>query len=171
MNDEQQVQAPGENSELANAKKQIEELTDIAKRSMADLQNYKKRAEEEKNQFAKFASANVFMEILPVFNSLERAQEHVPSDLVENDWVKGIKGIIKQFEQTMEKFNIKKMKSVGEKFDPNKHEALAQGPGEKDIVIDELESGYEMDEHTLRAAKVRVGDGSGEGANSRAQAK
>lgn len=159
------------NEELENAKKQIEELTDIAKRSMADLQNYKKRAEEERREFAKFASANVFMDIIPVFDSLERAQEHIPSDLAENDWVKGIQSITKQFEQIMDRFNIKKMKSVGEKFDPNRHEALAQGPGEKDIVIDELESGYEMEGHTLRAAKVRVGDGSAEVAESSPKAE
>lgn len=157
--DKKPIPEEEENSELTEAKKQIEELTEAAKRSMADLQNYKKRAEEERREFAKFASANVFMEILPVFDSFERAQEHLPEDLKENDWAKGIQGIIKQFEQIMEKFQIKKMKTVGEKFDPNKHEALAQGPGEKDIIINELETGYEMDGHTLRAAKVRVGDG------------
>lgn len=126
---------------------------------MADLQNYKKRAEEERAQFARFASANVFMEILPVFDSFERAQAHLPEDLSDNDWVKGVQSIINQFEQIIDKFQIKKMKTVGEKFDPNKHEAIAQGPGEKDIIIDEVETGYEMEEHTLRAAKVRVGDG------------
>lgn len=166
MNDQDDAVVPEEeveeNTELEAAKKQIEELTESAKRSMADLQNYKKRAEEERREFAKFASANVFMEILPVFDSFERAQEHLPEDLAENDWVKGIQSIIKQFEQIMDKFQIKKMKTVGEKFDPNKHEAIAQGPGEKDIIIDELETGYEMDEHTLRAAKVRVGDGTEE---------
>jgi len=157
--DDDQTQTSEANEQLEAAKKQVDELTEIAKRSMADLQNYKKRAEEERREFAKFASANVFMEILPVFDSLERAQEHLPEDLKDNDWAKGIQGIIKQFEQIMERFQIKKTKSVGEKFDPNKHEAIAQGPGEKDIITDELESGYEMEGHTLRAAKVRVGDG------------
>lgn len=148
--------------ELEKAQKQIEQLTEAAKRSMADLQNYKKRAEEERKEFARFASANVFMEILPVFDSFERAQEHMPKIIQGNEWVKGIQSIIKQFEQIMEKFHIKKMKTVGEKFDPNKHEAIAQGPGEKDIIINELETGYEMDGYTLRAAKVRVGDGTSE---------
>lgn len=147
------------NPKLEAAKKQIEDLTETAKRSMADLQNYKKRAEEERREFAKFASANVFMEILPVFDSFERAQVHLPAELVDNDWVKGIQSIIKQFEQIMDRFQIKKMKTVGEKFDPNKHEAIAEGPGEKDIIIDEVETGYEIEGHTLRAAKVRVGDG------------
>ncbi|MBD3156267.1 nucleotide exchange factor GrpE [Candidatus Peregrinibacteria bacterium] len=148
--------------ELEKAQQQIEQLTEAAKRSMADLQNYKKRAEEERKEFARFASANVFMEILPVFDSFERAQEHMPKAIRDNEWVKGIQSIIKQFEQIMDKFHIKKMKTVGEKFNPNKHEAMAQGPGEKDVIINELEAGYEMDGHTLRAAKVRVGDGTTE---------
>ncbi len=99
------------------------------------------------------------MEILPVFDSFERAQEHLPKELADNDWTKGIQNIINQFEQIIDKFQIKRMKTVGEKFDPNKHEAIAQGPGEKDIILDEVETGYEMEGHTLRAAKVRVGDG------------
>ncbi|MFC1655611.1 nucleotide exchange factor GrpE [Patescibacteria group bacterium] len=147
-------------NELELANKKIEELNDQAMRAMADLQNYKKRAEEEKQAFVKFASASVFSEILPVFDSFERAAEHLPEDLVENDWVKGIQNIIKQFEQIMEKFKITKMKAVGEKFNTDFHEAIAQGPGEKDVVIEELESGYLIEDQTLRPAKVKVGDGS-----------
>ncbi|MCD6109979.1 nucleotide exchange factor GrpE [bacterium] len=147
------------NKELKQAQEKIEDLTQAAKRSMADLQNYRRRVEEEKREFAKFASVNVFMEILPIFDSLERAQEHLPKDLKDNNWVQGIQNIIKQFEQIIIKFQIEKMKTVGKKFDPNKHEAVAQGAGEKDIIINELEAGYEMDGHTLRAAKVQVGDG------------
>jgi molecular chaperone GrpE len=145
--------------QLENANQKVEELTDSTKRAMADLQNFKKRMEEDKKQFAKFASANVFLEILPVFDSFERAQQHVPDELKDNEWVKGIEGIIKQFEQIMDKFNIKKMKSVGEKFDPNRHEAVASEEGEKDVVLEELEAGYMMDDYVLRAAKVKVGSG------------
>lgn len=145
--------------QLENANNKVGELTDSAKRAMADLQNFKKRMEEEKRQFAKFASANVFIEILPVFDSFERAANHLPEELEDNEWVKGIEGIIKQFEQIMDKFNIKKMKTEGEKFDPEKHEAVASEKGEKDIILEELEAGYMMDEYVLRPAKVKVGSG------------
>jgi molecular chaperone GrpE len=147
-------------AKLKLASDKIEELTEATKRSMADLQNYKRRIEEEKQTFMKFASANVFMDILPLYDSLERANEHLPEDISENDWVKGIQGIIKQFEQIMQQFKIEKMKTVGEKFDHNKHEAIASGPGEKDIILEEAESGYMMEDHVLRPAKVKVGDGS-----------
>ena len=144
---------------LLEASIKIEELTEATKRSMADLQNYKKRVEEEKKAFVKFASASVFLEILPVFDSFERAQEHLPEELAENDWVKGIQSIIKQFEQIMQQYKITKMKTVGENFDPNFHEAIASGPGEKDVILEELESGYLIEDQTLRPAKVKVGDG------------
>ncbi|MFC1810292.1 nucleotide exchange factor GrpE [Patescibacteria group bacterium] len=147
------------NEEIEQLKAQVEELTDTAKRAVAELQNSKKRMEEEKSHFAKFASANVFMHILPVFDSLERAKQNMPEDLAENDWALGIEAIVKQFEGIMEQFKITKMKTVGEKFDPNFHEAVASGKGEKDTITEELEGGYMMEDQALRAAKVKVGDG------------
>jgi molecular chaperone GrpE len=162
MNDTDDTTMPQEEApnELELANKKIAELNEQVMRAMADLQNYKKRAEEEKQAFIKFASASVFLEILPVFDSFERAAQHLPDELVENDWVKGIQNIIRQFEQIMEKFKITKMKTVGEKFNTDFHEAVSQGPGKKDVVLEELESGYLIEGQTLRPAKVKVGDGS-----------
>ncbi len=162
MNDEKEKINPeliklGQKLEQANSK--IEELTDTAKRATAELQNSKRRMEEEKERFAKFACANVFLEILPVFDSFERAKQNIPEDLKDNDWAKGIDSIVKQFEQIMEKFNIKKMKTAGEKFNPNLHEAVASGPGEKDVITEEFEGGYMLGEEALKPAKVKVGDG------------
>ncbi|MBN1494128.1 nucleotide exchange factor GrpE [Candidatus Peregrinibacteria bacterium] len=155
---EQTAQA-GQSVDPSALLKQIEELTNISKRAMADLANYRKRVEEEKSQFVKFTTGGVFLEILPLYDSLDRAVSQIPDDIKENEWVKGIVNIKKQFEQTMERAKILKMKTVGEKFDPNFHEAVTQGPGEKDIIIEELESGYTIEGQTLRPARVKVGSG------------
>jgi len=152
----EQTQEP---DELTRANQKVEELTIAAKQAMADLQNYRKRTEDEKASFAKFATANVFSEILPVFDSFERAISHLPKDLEDNDWAKGIQSIIKQFEQIISKFKIQKMETVGKKFDHNLHEAIATAVGEKDIILNELEAGYIMDDYVLRHAKVQVGNG------------
>lgn len=164
MNDEQAQEIDPEiiklRSELEQSEAKVEELTDTAKRSMAELQNAKRRMEEEKDTFAKFACANVFMQILPVFDSFERAKQNMPEDIKDNDWAKGIESIVKQFEAIMEQFKISKMKTVGEKFDPNLHEAVASGPGEKDIITEEFEGGYMIEDSALKPAKVKVGDGS-----------
>lgn len=138
----------------------VAELTDTAQRAMAELQNAKRRMEEEKDNFAKFACANVFLQILPVFDSFERAKQNLPEALKDNDWVKGIESIVKQFEGIMEQFQIKKMPTVGEKFNPNIHEAVASGEGEKDIITEEFEGGYMIEDQPLKPAKVKVGDGS-----------
>lgn len=165
MNDEQnevseEVIMLQKQLEEANAK--IEEMTGTAQRAVADLQNSKKRMEEEKDKFARFACANVFLQILPVFDSFERAKQNLPKDLAENDWIKGIQSIVKQFEQIMEQFKIRKMPTVGEKFDPNLHEAMTTGPGAKDIITEEFEGGYMMEDHPIKPAKVKVGDGTEE---------
>jgi molecular chaperone GrpE len=157
--EEVQTEQPQETDELTLANQKVEELTVAAKQAMADLQNYRKRTQEEKSSFAKFATANVFGEILPVFDSFERAIAHLPEDLAENDWAKGIQNILRQFEQVIEKFQIKKMETVGKKFDHNLHEAIATAAGEKDIILNELEAGYSMGNYVLRHAKVQVGNG------------
>lgn len=149
-----------EPTELEKANAKIAELTDTAQRAIAELQNSKRRMEEEKNNFAKFACANVFLQILPVFDSFERAKQSKPEDLNDNDWAQGIEAIVKQFEGIMEQFKIKKMPTVGEKFDPNLHEAIASGEGEKDIITEEFEGGYMMEDQPIKPAKVKVGDGS-----------
>jgi len=145
--------------DLEAATKQIDDLTNTAKRALADLANYRKRVEEEKSQFVRFTTGGVFLEILPIYDSFERAIAQIPEEIKENEWVKGMANIKKQFEQTMERAKITKMKTVGEKFDPNFHEAVAQGPGEKDKITDELEAGYLLDGQTLRPARVKVGNG------------
>lgn len=158
MND--QPAAEEKDPKIEELENKVAELTDTAQRALAELQNAKRRMEEEKNNFAKFACANVFLQILPVFDSFERAKQNKPQELEDNDWAKGIESIVKQFESIIEQFQIKKMKTVGEKFNPNIHEAIAQGPGEKDIITDEFEGGYMIEEQVLKPAKVKVGDGS-----------
>jgi molecular chaperone GrpE len=126
---------------------------------MADLANYRKRVDDEKANFVKFTTGSVFLEILPIYDSFERAVSQIPDAIKDNEWVKGMANIKLQFEQIMQRAKIQKMKTVGEKFDPNFHEAVMQGEGEKDIILEELESGYTIDGQTLRPARVKVGSG------------
>ena len=69
---------------------QIEELTNALARAMADLQNYKRRTEEEQGSFVKFANAELLKILLPIINNFDRSTEHMPDDLKSNDWAKGI---------------------------------------------------------------------------------
>ncbi len=136
------------------------ELKEALARAMADLQNYKRRSEEEKVGFLKFAYSKLLSSLLPVFDNLGRSVSHLPDELKENEWAKGVIHINSDLLKTLESLGIKKMETIGQKLDPNKHEALMAGPGEKDTIVEEFEPGYTMGEEVIKAAKVKVGDGS-----------
>jgi len=153
--DDKQLLALQDDLNAANQK--IEELTNLAQRSLADLQNYKKRVEEDKKGFVQFATAEAIKAFLPIFDNLLRALTHIPEDLKDNEWVKGIESLTRQFENILNQYNVVKIKTIGEKFDPNMHEALLTGEGEKDIILEELEPGYMLGDRVLKASKVKVG--------------
>lgn len=137
----------------------IEELTNALARAMADLQNFKRRSEEEKGSFIRFANSELLKSLLPFVDNLERSVSHLPETLKEDTWAKGIVHIHTDLLKTMETLGIKKIKTVGEKLNPEKHEGLMSGPGEKDVIIEEFEPGYLLGDTVIKVAKVKVGNG------------
>jgi molecular chaperone GrpE len=137
----------------------IEELTNTLARAMADLQNFKRRTGEDQFKFIKFANAELLKVLLPIINNFDRSAGHMPEDLKKNDWAKGVLQIHDDFLKTLEKIGVKKIKTVGEKLNPRLHEGLITGPGEKDVIIEELEPGYIFNDEVLKPAKVKVGNG------------
>ena len=126
---------------------------------MADFQNFKRRAEEDKMRFVKFANAELLKELLPIIDNFDRSCQHIPEGLKEDAWTKGVIHTHDDLMKALEKIGVKKMETVGQKLDPVKHEALISAPGEKDVIIEVLEPGYTYNDTTIKAAKVKVGDG------------
>lgn len=155
----EQEEATQQDDSGTSSDDQINELKAALARAMADLQNFKRRSEEEKASFVKFANAQLLKSLLPIFDNLSRSVQHLPEDLKGNEWAKGIVHINSDLLKNLETLGIQKMKTVGEKLDPKKHEALMAGPGEKDVIVEEFEPGYEMNGEVVKAAKVKVGDG------------
>ncbi len=145
--------------ELAEANEKIEELTDGYKRAAADLQNFKRRVEEDQKNLVSFANSNLILEILPILDNFERALEHQPEN-VPQEWFDGILQIYNHFKQILEKQGVEEIKSEGEKYDPNFHEAMLHCEGEDGIIVQELEKGYLLKGKVVRPAKVSVGNGS-----------
>lgn len=137
---------------------QIGELTEALQRERADATNLRRRHEEQLNSLQTMAKASVVRDLLPVIDNFERALKHTPQELVGNQYIKGIQSIVKQFEQTLEKLGVQKIKTVGEPFSPHLHEAVSMedGDGEHEIVSEELQPGYRMGDEVLRPAMVRV---------------
>ncbi|NIA01793.1 MAG: nucleotide exchange factor GrpE [Nitrospirae bacterium] len=138
-------------------KAELEQMTEMAKRAMADLQNLKRRQEEEKFHWIKMANADLIKKLLPILDNLDLAKKHMPKGA--EGWYKGIEMSINQMQQAMQDSGLTPLETVGQPFDPDKHEAIAQGPGNKDVVIEEFEKGYTLGDFIIRHAKVKVGDG------------
>ena len=147
-------------ADLSAAQQQISSLTETAKRALADLQNYRKRVEEEKAAFVQFSNLNLIIELLPVLDNFNRAFGSVPEEIMKTEWFKGALQIEQQLVSIIKKQGVAELpSSVGHKLDPAQHEAITTGPGEKDTVIEEYEKGYKIGEKVIRPAKVKVGDG------------
>lgn len=151
-----QPQDPSSNN-IAELQQKLDLMTETCKRVVADLANYRKRAEEEKIALANFGNTKILIELLSVLDNFERALKAMESDNIPEDHKKGILGIQSQIKNLLEKYDVKPFESLNKKFDPNLHEAIAQGPGEKDMIIEEIEKGYTIGDKVLRPAKVKVG--------------
>lgn len=137
---------------------QLEELTNALKRERADAENLRRRHEQEITALRTRVKSNVVTDLLPVIDNFERALKHIPEDLKDNDYIKGVEGIVKQFEKTLSDLGVERIKTVGEHFDPNLHEAVSMedGDGQDEIVSEELQTGYKIGNDVIRHAMVRV---------------
>jgi molecular chaperone GrpE len=100
----------------------------------------------------------VIRDLLPVIDNFERALKHVPADLADNDYIKGVQGVVKQFEKTLADIGVVRIATVGQVFDPHYHEAVSMedGDGITEVVSEELQAGYALGDEVIRHAMVRV---------------
>jgi molecular chaperone GrpE len=135
----------------------IDELTEALQRERADAINIRRRHDEQIKDLRNVVKAGVVNDLLPVIDNFERALAHVPKDLENNDYVKGVQAVVKQFEKTLEHIGVKRIKTTGEPFDPNLHEAVSvEGDGSEEVVSEELQAGYTLGNEVIRHAMVKV---------------
>lgn len=137
---------------------QIAELTDALQRERADIINVRRQHYDQVTNLKHTVKVQVLAELLPVIDNFERALKHVPADLTGNDYVKGVQGVVKQFESTLKDMGVERIKTVGEVFDPRFHEAVSmeEGEGHVEKVTEELQSGYRVGDDVIRHAMVKV---------------
>lgn len=140
----------------------IAELTEALQRERADVTNVRRRHDEQISSLKSIVKASIVRDLLPVVDNFERALKHVPEELKGNEYIKGVQGVVKQFEKTLEDVGVVRIKTVGEVFDPVLHEAVSMedGDGATEIVAEELQSGYRLGDEIIRHAmvKVKMGD-------------
>ena len=156
----------GEKEEIEELRKKLEEKEKEAKenhdrllRMAADLENYKKRAAKEKEEWIKFANEDLLKAILPFIDNLERAVNHSEKTKDIQSLVEGVKLTLQQLLQTLNKFGVSPFESVGKPFDPAVHEAMLVVETDKqkpNHVMQEFQKGYLLNDRLLRPATVSV---------------
>lgn len=139
--------------ELADAKALADKYLDMARRLQADFDNYRKRAERDKEEYKSYACASIVKDLLPIVDDLDRALASSTEDSV---LVQGVRGVRANLVKVLEANGLKEMPMDGG-FDPNYHEALCMVDGEEDGKIAEVyQKGYTLNGKVVRYAKVKV---------------
>ena len=137
-------------------------------RAQADLANYKKRVEVEKQELAKFANAALVGSLISLVDDFQRARATVPDSILGMTWVEGLFLIERKLLSTLEASGLSEIKAMDEDFDPNLHEAVMHGEGPDGKVIEEFQKGYKLHERVIRPAMVKVGQGTTAGSSETA---
>ncbi len=139
---------------------QVTELTQDLQRTRADFENYRKRAESDKAATYQHGQAAAILKLLPVVDNIERAIAYAPAELVDNKWVQGVTGLVKNLEKSLEGLNVKRIEAApGTPFNPEFHEAIQiddDAEGEHEIISEELQSGYTLNGTPIRHTMVKV---------------
>ncbi|OGN94539.1 MAG: nucleotide exchange factor GrpE [Chloroflexi bacterium RBG_13_50_10] len=142
---------------LAEEKEKAERYLANWQRSQADLQNYARRAEQEKSETVEFANRTLILDLLPILDDFERALASLSVELEGQNWTDGIELIYNKLKTVLEAQGLAEIKAKGECFDPYFHEAAGQVDGEEGIIVDELRKGYQFKGKLLRPSMVMVG--------------
>jgi molecular chaperone GrpE len=156
--------------ELVDALQAATDNQDKMLRIAADFENFKKRMERERTLILKYAGEHILREMLPVVDNLERAlvQGVVEGANAEKNLaalMEGVKLTLKSLQNSLDKFEVKPIESMGHPFDPNHQDAMTMEASDTvpaNHVIREFEKGYYYKDRLLRAAKVIVSSGKAE---------
>jgi molecular chaperone GrpE len=142
---------------LARAERERDEYLDIARRSQADFENYRKRAAKEAAAAGQRAKSGLVRELLPVVDNLERALASANDD--EQHLAEGVRLVHSELIAVLERNGVEQFDPHGERFDPGEHEALSmrsEDGAESGTVLDVVEKGYRVNGTVLRPARVVV---------------
>ena len=150
----------GQPQEVSRLQEELKAAKDANLRAFADFENTKKRLQRDKEDFARFAAESIARDLLSILDSLSQAVAAVDKQPSSDSVVKGVHLIYKQLLALLEKEGVKRIATVGERFDPHLHEAVAlvdSAEHDQETVLEELQAGFTMHGKVLRPAMVKVG--------------
>jgi len=152
-----------QDKKLKQEKKIEQELIEYKmgwQRATADYKNLIKETEENKKEYLDWSKRQIIEEFIPIYDNFKKAfrMEFGELDKKTENWKIGIEYIMKQFWKVLENHNIEEIKTVGEKFDANFHEAISEEETEEEtgIILREIEAGYTMNNKIIKVAKVII---------------
>lgn len=147
----------------ADSTSEADALKDQLLRTLAEFDNYKKRSQRDMGQFMQTANEKLIVDLLPVIDDMERAikvsKEITSDDAKVQQFVQGVEFIYKKLVKTLESKGLKAIEAIGTPLDVNLHDALIQievADAEPNMVVDEHEKGYFLNDKVIRHAKVIV---------------
>ena len=155
-------EAEPELSELEQARAEAAEMKARYLRSVADLENYRKRMGREKQDIIRSAAAGVIEELLPVLDTMKLGLQAAEKHPEAKDVTVGFKMVDDQFKKILSEQGLEEVVPNGEPFDPNLHECVAHQPSDEvaeDHVMETTRAGYRLNDRLIRAANVIVSSG------------
>jgi molecular chaperone GrpE len=140
----------------------LDRFRDLALRSQADFENYKKRSAREKDDAIKYANSSLLERLLPIVDNFELGLAAARDEGEASPVFSGMSLVLKQLNDFLVDNGLKPIDAVGQKFDPNLHEAIAHEPSEQapeGSIIRQTRRGYRYKDRLLRPASVVVSSG------------
>ncbi len=166
--DTQPAETPDDASEeslLAQMQGDIVRFKDLALRTQADFENFRKRAAREKEDASKYANASFLEKLLPILDNFELGLNAARNDAKDSPILLGMNMVSKQLNDFLTAVGVDEVKAEGENFDPNLHEAVAQEASAEvpeGMIVRQLRKGYKLRDRLLRPATVTVSKGNAE---------
>lgn len=150
---------PSLSEQLKAVTEERDQFKDKLARSLADLDNFRKRIYREMDEERKYQSVPLLKSLLPVFDGLDRAVMAAAQSKNFEDLLNGVQMTIKQLETVLAGHGAKPIAAQGQPFDPNQHEAISQAPSAEVppmTVLHDVERGYTLNDRVIRPSKVVV---------------
>lgn len=148
-------------AQLEEARRKADEYLSGWKRALAEFDNYRKRAEKEREEIFQNATIETLRRLLPVIDDFERALGSISAEQAEDETLKGFVLIHRKLISLLESANLTQLDPMGQAFDPTRHEAIGQEPSSEVAsghVCAVLQKGYLYGERVIRPALVRVAE-------------
>ncbi len=145
--------------ELEDCRKKRDEYLDGWKRTRAEFLNYKSEEMERIAGLIKYANEEIVLKLFPILDNFDEGEKNISPELKDSQWVTGVMSIKSQLREFLKKYHVTAMETIGQKFDPNRHEVveeIQQDGAEPEVIVQEVQKGYLCEGKVIRPAKVKI---------------